>query len=65
MSMQKQIIHIYIFSFTAIRTIIVRVTLSSISMQNDSLLCPNLYFSLIRILHCSTETFKTQNGDHF
>jgi len=34
-----------------------RVTLSSISMQNGSLLCSNLYFSLFRIIHCSTETF--------
>jgi hypothetical protein len=32
------------FFFTDIWTIIVRVTLSSISMQNDSLLFYNLYF---------------------
>jgi len=40
MSMQKQTSYF----FTAIWTIIVRVTLSSISMQNDSLLFSNLYF---------------------
>ena len=43
--------------FTDVWTIIVRVTVSSISMQNDSLLCSNLYFSLFKIIHCSTETF--------
>ena len=52
MSMQKQTTF-----FTDVWTIIVRVTVSSISMQNDSLLCSNLYFSLFRIIHCSTETF--------
>jgi hypothetical protein len=39
--------------------------LSSISLQSDSLLYSNLYFSLFRIIHCNTETFKIQNGDHF
>ena len=45
------------FFFTAIWTINVRITLPSMSLQNDSLLCSNLYFSLFRIIHCSTETF--------
>jgi len=61
MSMQRQTSY---FSFTAIWTTIVRVTLSSISLQNNTLFCSNLYFSLFRIIHCNTETFKSHNHDH-
>jgi hypothetical protein len=46
-----------LFFLTDIWTIIVRVTLSYVSLQNDSLLCCNLCFSLFRIINWSTETF--------